>query len=127
TRTRIPNGASPSWMRSFVWPPKAVSSTFPPSITPTTSAVKFRTKPSAPWSKLDGGINDVTVDGLLTPALAYQQGYVLATWRTWIRDQCRRVEESMVKTLEVAVELFPNATIVVNGYFPIFSHASAAH
>lgn len=79
------------------------------------------------WILLDGGINDVGIDGILTPIPAIQDGYILSNWNTWLRDRGLEIEEEMVETLLEALELFPNAVVVVNGYFPVFSYYSIGH
>jgi hypothetical protein len=76
---------------------------------------------------LDGGINDVTIQGILLPVLAYQDGFFLSNWNAWLLMMARDVvEPQMITTLTEAISLFPHATIVVNGYFPVFSYYSVA-
>lgn len=76
---------------------------------------------------LDGGINDVGIFGILAPLAAIEDGYVLSTWNAWLRDQARIIEDEMAITLRTALDLYPNATVVVNGYFPIFSYHSVGN
>ncbi len=76
------------------------------------------------WILLDGGINDVGIEGILAPFEAYNDGYFLSGWSSWILDQAKVVQKEMEETLHEAMSLFPNAVIVVNGYFPIFSYHS---
>lgn len=79
------------------------------------------------WIILDGGINDVNVMNIVTPAGAFHDGEILAGWSAWLLAQARdEVEPQMVTTLVQTLRDFPNAAIVVNGYFPIFSMASMA-
>lgn len=76
---------------------------------------------------LDGGINDASVTNILNPFVAWSEEYVFRGRNAWIVDRARETETEMVDTLETALDAFPNATVVVNGYFPVFSYASIAH
>jgi hypothetical protein len=77
------------------------------------------------WIILDGGINDINAMNIVSPAGALADGEVLEGWSAWLLDRARtEVEPEMVTTLARALQHFPNAVIVVNGYFPIFSLAS---
>jgi len=76
------------------------------------------------WIILDGGINDVGINGILSPIPAYNDGYFLEGWSAWILDKCRQIEGELVATVRQALDQFPNAVIVVNGYFPVFSYWS---
>lgn len=79
------------------------------------------------WIILDGGINDVNVMNIVTPAGAIGDGEILAGWSAWLLARARdEIEPQMVATLVQAMRDFPNAAIVVNGYFPIFSVESMA-
>jgi hypothetical protein len=80
------------------------------------------------WIILDGGINDLDVTNIITPAGAIADGEILEGWSAWLLERARHeVEPQMVTTLTQALRAFPNAAIVVNGYFPIFSVASMAN
>lgn len=79
------------------------------------------------WIILDGGINDVGIEGILAPIAAYQDGYFLPGWYSWILDKAKVIQNEMELTLRTAVSRFPNAVIVVNGYFPVFSYHSIAN
>jgi hypothetical protein len=77
------------------------------------------------WIILDGGINDISVANILTPAGALADGEILAGWSAWLLERARdEIQPEMVSTLSQALQDFPNASIVVNGYFPIFSSQS---
>jgi hypothetical protein len=74
------------------------------------------------WIILDGGINDVNVVNIVSPAGAISDGEVLEGWSAWLLERARtETEPEMISTLDHALQWFPNAAIVVNGYFPIFS------
>lgn len=79
------------------------------------------------WILLDGGINDIDVFELMFPSshLESHRNF-LSGWISWILKKCEALEKNMVQTLLTARENFPNATIIVNGYFPIFSLYSLA-
>ena len=80
------------------------------------------------WIILDGGINDIDVTNIITPAGAIADGEILEGWSAWLLERARHeVEPQVVTTLTQALRAFPNAAIVVNGYFPIFSVASMAN
>lgn len=72
------------------------------------------------WIVLDGGINDVNIMNILLPFGAWGDDF-LAGWIAWLHEQSSYLEEKMKLTLNRCLELFPNAVVVVNGYFPIFS------
>jgi hypothetical protein len=76
---------------------------------------------------LDGGINDAGITNILNPFVAWTGEDFFAGRNAWILDRARETETEMVQTLEEALATFPNATIVVNGYFPVFSYGSIAH
>jgi len=78
------------------------------------------------WILLDGGINDVGIFNILTPFRAELDGYTLRCWPTWLLDEAMRIEELMFETLQTALDSFPAAAIVVNGYFPVISLYSLA-
>jgi hypothetical protein len=75
---------------------------------------------------LDGGINDTGIRNIISPAAAVEESGPLASWESWIFAAAVRVRDKMIETLRFALSEFPNADIVVNGYFPIFSMHSAA-
>lgn len=88
----------------------------------------FKEGPSAVrWILLDGGINDMGIDGFLAPLRAWSEGHFLSGWHGWILEEARRIREPMESVLEQAQDFFPQADIVVNGYFPVFSYWSAAN
>jgi hypothetical protein len=76
------------------------------------------------WILLDGGINDIGINGLLLPLEAYGSGWALNGWGAWIDEQAEKVAGELEVVIEEALELFPNAVVIVNGYFPIFSWSS---
>jgi hypothetical protein len=78
------------------------------------------------WILLDGGINDIGVDNILRPLRAEHDGYLMRCWPTWLLNESVHIEELMSITLEKALKNFPEAAIVVNGCFPIFSYYSVA-
>jgi hypothetical protein len=73
---------------------------------------------------LNGGANDVGIDGFLLPIAAYQEAGFARGWAAWLMDQAREVETEMRRTLDTALALFPKAVIVVTGYYPVFSYES---
>ncbi|MBX3724528.1 MAG: hypothetical protein KF823_01245 [Xanthomonadales bacterium] len=75
---------------------------------------------------LDGGINDARIINILTPTAALDEGGPLASWEAWLFAAARKVRCKMEDTLRFALTSFPAATVVVNGYFPIFSWYSRA-
>jgi len=79
------------------------------------------------WIILDGGINDIGIEGILAPIEAYQDGYFLSGWSSWILIKAKMIQTEMEETLRKAISLFPNADIVVTGYFPVFSYHSIAN
>lgn len=81
------------------------------------------------WMLLDGGINDFNINNLLAPALIGEAWHddLLAGWIAFIEEEVAKLGPKMEATLREATTLFPNATIVVNGYFPIFSAFSLGH
>jgi len=78
------------------------------------------------WILLDGGINDIEIFNILTPFRAELDGYTLRCWSTWLLDQAVRIEDLMFETLDIALDSFPAAAVIVNGYFPVFSLYSVA-
>ncbi len=75
---------------------------------------------------LDGGINDTGIGNIISPAAAFEEGGPLASWEAWIFAAAVQVRTKMIDTLRFALTNFPNANIVVNGYFPVFSMYSSA-
>jgi hypothetical protein len=75
---------------------------------------------------LDGGANDVGIFGFILPIKAYRESGSRG-WSAWLTDRAEEVEEEMRDTLEVALERFPNAAVVVTGYYAVFSYESALH
>jgi len=75
---------------------------------------------------LDGGANDTGVFNIVMPTAAIEAGGPLASWESWIFDRSLDVRAKMVLTLTEALTLFPNAAVVVTGYYPIFSPYSVA-
>lgn len=75
---------------------------------------------------LDGGINDTGIGNIIAPTAAIEEGGPLASWEAWIFAAAVRVRGKMIETLRFALTNFPNADIVVNGYFPVFSMYSSA-
>lgn len=78
------------------------------------------------WILMDGGINDIGIFNILTPFRAELDDYALRCWPTWLLDEARRIEDLMFDALATALDRFPAAAIVVNGYFPVFSLYSLA-
>ena len=68
---------------------------------------------------MDGGINDVGVTSILTidPTISDKEGWV----RKLARDRC---VERMRILLPYVLGVFPNATVVVSGYYAIVSEAT---
>lgn len=79
------------------------------------------------WILLDGGINDVGLDGFLAPFRAWSEGHFLSGWNSWIVKEAQRIRPAMEDVLDQALGFFPQADIVVNGYFPIFSYWSVGN
>ncbi|MCL4741735.1 MAG: hypothetical protein KJZ54_05975 [Phycisphaerales bacterium] len=75
---------------------------------------------------LDGGINDTGIGNIIAPTAAIEEGGPLASWEAWIFAAAVQVRNKMIETLRFALTNFPNAAIVVNGYFPVFSMYSSA-
>lgn len=78
------------------------------------------------WILLDGGINDIGIFNILTPFRAELDGYSLRCWPTWLLKEVVRIEELMIETLQITLDCFPKAVVIVNGYFPVFSLHSLA-
>ncbi|WP_111640796.1 hypothetical protein [Marinimicrobium alkaliphilum] len=81
------------------------------------------------WMLLNGGINDFNFNNLLAPVFIGDAWHndILAGWIAFIEEEAAKLGPKMEATLREAATLFPNATIVVNGYFPIFSAFSLGH
>jgi len=74
---------------------------------------------------LDGGINDLSVENILNPALVETnllQGEV-ANGPDWVRTKTNQLCVTHMKNLLPQVlNAFPNAAVVITGYFPIVSN-----
>jgi len=76
---------------------------------------------------LDGGINDLSVENILNPALVETnllQGEV-ANGPNWVRTKTNQLcVTHMQSLLPQVLNAFPNAAVVVTGYYPIVSNST---
>lgn len=81
------------------------------------------------WVLLNGGLNDFFFANLLAPLFIGDAWHndILAGWIAFIEEEVAKLGPKMEATLREATTLFPKATIVVNGYYPLFSVFSLGH
>jgi len=69
------------------------------------------------WMLMNGGINDVEVQRVFNPMIP------LYELELHIRNYCGR---DLLAILQLATQKFPDARILVLGYYPVLSHQSRA-